>query len=269
MTRPLSLAALTVLELAPPEHVHCAADAGFTLVGLRLVPATPDEPQRDTVGDTPLVRATRRALDERGVRVLDVEILRLRPDTDIAGFQAVLDTAAALGARYLLVAGHDADETRLADRFAALCERAAPLGLAACIEPMPWLEVREVRQAARIVERSGARNAGVLVDPIHFDRAGSTPADLADIPPLRLPYLQFCDAPRERPTTREELLRQARAARLPPGEGGLDLRGLLAAAPAGVPLSLEVPFAGGTALERARKLRQACETLLARVSSDG
>ena len=119
---------------------------------------------------------------------------------------------------------------------------------------MPWIEVRDVVQAARIVERSGADNAGVLIDPIHFDRAGSRVEDVAAIGPRRLPYLQFCDAPAERPTTREELLRQARSARLPPGEGGLDLRGLLAAVPMGVPLSLEVPFGGGTALERARRV---------------
>jgi len=252
--RALSLAALTVLELSPPEQVHCAADAGYGHVGLRLVPATPDEPRWDSIGDTPLVRATRRALAERGVRVLDVEIVRLHADTDVAGFVPMLETASALGATYVLVAGHDADESRLADRLAALCEWARPLGLTACIEPMPWIEVRDVAQAARIVERSGAGNAGVLIDPIHFDRAGSSVADIAAIAPRHLPYMQFCDAPAERPTTREELLRQARSARLPPGEGGLDLRGLLAAMPPGVPLSLEVPFAGATALERARRV---------------
>ena len=257
MTHPLSLAALTVLELSPPEQVHCAADAGYGHVGLRLIAATPDEPQWDSIGDTALVRATRGALAERGVRVLDAEIVRLRPDTDVATFQPMLETAASLGVSYVLVAGHDADEARLADHLAALCERARPLGLTACIEPMPWIEIRDVVQAERIVERSGADNAGVLVDPIHFDRGGSRIEDLAGIAPRRLPYLQFCDAPAERPATREELLRQARSARLPPGEGGLNLRGLLAAMPAGVPLSLEVPFAGGTALERARRVLDA------------
>jgi sugar phosphate isomerase/epimerase len=262
MTRVVSLAALTVLELSPPEQVHCAADAGFRHVGLRLAAATGDEPQRDTIGDTPLVHATRRALAERGVQVLDVEIVRLRPDTHVATFQPLLETACALGAAYVLVAGHDADEARLADRFADLCERAFPLGLTPCIEPMPWLEVRDVRHAARIVESAGADNAGVLVDAIHFDRAGSRAADLAAIPPRRLPYLQLCDAPAERPTARDELLRQARSARLPPGEGELDLRALLAAMPPDVPISLEVPFAGGTPLERSRRVLEATQRLL-------
>jgi hypothetical protein len=56
MAHPIGLAALTVLELAPPDRVSCAADAGFDCVGLRLLPATADEVQLAIVGDTPLVR---------------------------------------------------------------------------------------------------------------------------------------------------------------------------------------------------------------------
>ena len=37
MTRSISLAALTVLELTPPEMVICAAEAGFSHVGIRLL----------------------------------------------------------------------------------------------------------------------------------------------------------------------------------------------------------------------------------------
>ncbi|HXU56367.1 MAG TPA: sugar phosphate isomerase/epimerase, partial [Casimicrobiaceae bacterium] len=62
MTRPLSLAALTVLELTPPDMVTCAAAAGFSHVGIRLLPATPSEPRYDIVGDTPLLRELERRL---------------------------------------------------------------------------------------------------------------------------------------------------------------------------------------------------------------
>lgn len=263
--RPLSLAALTVLELSPLEQVRCAAEAGYSHVGLRLVPATPNEPAWDSIGDTPLIRDTRRALLDCGLQVLDVEILRLKPETEPEGFEPLLDTAAALGARHLLVAGNDPDESRLTDRFAALCERAAPRGLVACIEAMPWTDVRDLVQAARIVEQAGRDNAGVLIDPIHFDRAGSRLEQIAAVAPRRLPYMQFCDAPAERPATLEGLLHQARASRLPPGEGELDLAGLLQAMPPEVPLSLEVPLAwpGAGALARARRVLEATRRLLA------
>ena len=58
MTHPIGLAALTVLELSPPDMVSCAADAGFDCIGLRLIPATAEEVRHAMVGDTPLVRET-------------------------------------------------------------------------------------------------------------------------------------------------------------------------------------------------------------------
>ena len=40
MKQPIALAALTVLELTPPEQVSVAAQAGYSHVGLRLIPVT-------------------------------------------------------------------------------------------------------------------------------------------------------------------------------------------------------------------------------------
>ena len=71
--------------------------AGFDCVGLRLIPATPQEVQHPMVGDTPLVRETERRLKDTGLRVLDVEIFRLRPDTVVANYEAALATGARLG----------------------------------------------------------------------------------------------------------------------------------------------------------------------------
>jgi sugar phosphate isomerase/epimerase len=267
--RALSLAALTVIELSPPDMVACAADAGYSHVGLRLVPATPEEPVYPVVGDTPMVREIARRLATTGVRVLDVEILRLKPATDVNAYRPVLETGAKLGARHVLVAGNDADETRLCERFAALAALAEPLGLALALEPMPWTDVRDVHAALRVIERSRAANAGVLVDAIHFDRVGGVPADLAAVPPARLPYVQLCDAPAERPRDTETLLHQARAERLMPGDGGLDLGGLLGALPPALPLSLEIPMRTLAktvdARERARRMRARTIELLERI----
>lgn len=265
-SRPLSLAALTVIELAPPDVVVCAADAGYSHVGLRLVPATTEEPVYPVVGDTPMVRDIARRLSSTGIHVLDIEILRLKPETRVDDYRPVLETGARLAARHVLVAGNDPDEKRLVANFAALASLAAPLHLSLALEPMPWTDVRDVRAALRIVEASGARNAGVLVDAIHFDRAGHAPADLADVPRARLPYAQLCDAPAERPRDTATLLHQARAERLMPGDGGLDLTGLVRALPPGIPISLEVPMRTLArtvdARERVRRLRDKALALL-------
>jgi sugar phosphate isomerase/epimerase len=66
-------------------------------------------------------------------------------------------------------------------------------------------------------------------------------------------YVQFCDARREKPPSMEEIRRQAREDRLMPGEGELDLAGLLAALAPDLPLCLEIPYAKPMPpLERAR-----------------
>ena len=129
MPRSIGLAALTVLELTPPEMVSCAVDAGFDCVGLRLIPATPQEVQHPMVGDTPLVRETERRLKDTGLRVLDVEIFRLRPETVVGDYEAALATGARLGATEALIAGNDPDEARLTANFAAFCELAQQFGI--------------------------------------------------------------------------------------------------------------------------------------------
>ncbi|HEV3240010.1 MAG TPA: sugar phosphate isomerase/epimerase [Casimicrobiaceae bacterium] len=267
MTRALSLAALTVLELSPPQMVACAADAGYAHVGLRLLPATDNEPTWPVIGDTPMVRELERRLADSGVRTLDIEIFRLRPETDTRSYLPALETGARLGARHVLVAGNDPDEVRLTERFAELCNLGAPLGLTFDLEPMPWTDVKNLQQGARIAESSRQENAGVLIDPIHFDRGGNVPADIAAVPPRRLHYAQLCDAPAERPRDLQTLLHQARAERLMPGDGGLDLAGILRALPATLPLAVEVPLLTLAktvpAVERARRIRVKTEALLA------
>jgi sugar phosphate isomerase/epimerase len=242
MPRLIGLAALTVLELAPPDMVSCARDAGFDCVGLRVLPATAEEVQHPLVGDTPLVRATLRRIADTGMRVLDVEIFRLKPDTVVDGYRAALETGARFGATEALVAGNDPDEQRLADRFAEFCDLAREFGMGANLEPMPWTDVRDFAQGMRVVAAAARDNAGVLIEAIHFDRGGSRAEEIPGTPRQGLRYVQLCDAPAERPRDTETLLHQARAERLMPGDGGLDLRGILRAVPPTIPLSLEIPM---------------------------
>lgn len=56
LPRPISLAALTILDVSPANQVLCAAKAGYSHVGIRLVPATPTETQYDMIGNTAMIR---------------------------------------------------------------------------------------------------------------------------------------------------------------------------------------------------------------------
>jgi sugar phosphate isomerase/epimerase len=79
------------------------------------------------------------------------------------------------------------------------------------------------------------------VDTLHVDRSATPVADLVMVPRQWLHYAQICDAPAEQPATVEAMIHCARAERLFPGEGGLDLAAMLRALPPDLPISVEVP----------------------------
>jgi hypothetical protein len=114
-----------------------AAETGYSHVSLRLIPTIPEEVCHPIVGDTTIVRAVERLLAETGIRGLDVDIFWLTLQVRTPHFEPVLATVARVGARRILVAGNDADESRLRDSFADLCAVALRYGLNACLESMP------------------------------------------------------------------------------------------------------------------------------------
>ena len=234
MKRRFGLAALTVLDLSPADQVSVAAATGYDDVGLRLIPVA-----GQTLVHAIDVPEIERRLAATGLRVLDVEVFRLSAETKVVDFESALADASRLGAGHLLAHGADADASRLADNLGRLCDLAGAYGLTVNLEPMPWVDISSVAQAKRLIAAAGRKNAALLVDPIHFFRADNRLEDLAG---LSFNYLQFCDARAERPADQKELIRQAREDRMLPGEGGLDLAGLLRALPADLPISLEVPL---------------------------
>jgi sugar phosphate isomerase/epimerase len=236
-----SLAALTALELRPPELIDVAAACGYDCVGLRLLPATPGGVAYPLMQDAALFRQTITRLEATGVTVADLEVVAFRPETEIAAFSAFFETGARLGATNMLVAAYDPDLGRFADRFAAFCEAAAPFGLTADLEFMPWTSVPDLAAAKKIVLPMAQANAGILIDALHFDRSNCRTGELADVPVQRLHYWQLCDGPAERPATTEALMHAARCERMFPGEGGIDLKSLARAMPADITVSLEVP----------------------------
>jgi sugar phosphate isomerase/epimerase len=241
MSRAYSLAYLTIAALSPVNAVKLAAKLGYQYVGTRLAPATPGGSFSPLIDDAALLRETLAAMADTGVEVFDVEIIRLGATSKTEDFARFLECSAALRARAILVAGDDPDEARLTDTYAAFCRAAAPYGLSADLEFMPWTKVPDCRTAMRIVEAAGQPNGGILVDALHMARSATSMADIVAIPCARLNYAQICDAPGELPTTVEGLTHTARSARLLPGEGGIDLVELFRRLPRDLPVSIEIP----------------------------
>ncbi|KGJ02749.1 Sugar phosphate isomerase/epimerase [Paracoccus halophilus] len=248
MSRPISLAHLTTIDLAPPEMIRLAADLGYDAVGLRLMRVTPDTPGYPLMDDPAMMRATRAALTQTGLRVQDIEFVRINPDFDPAPLAGFLAAGAELGAQQVICAPYDPDLSRLSASLARMAEACRSHGLQAVLEFFPWTPVPDLRTALDVIAASGAPDLGLLVDTLHFDRSGSRIADLAAALP-RMPFLHLCDAPVQPSYTTEDLFFAGRVERLPPGEGQIALAPILRALPPDMPVALEIPM---TALTRAQ-----------------
>ncbi len=265
--RIVSLAALSVLELSPPEMVRIAARCGYTHVGLRPIAATDSERHFPLLADAGLRRETLAALADEGVGVLDIEILRLRPDTDVRAYEAALEFGAEAGARFALVAGNDPDRARIAGNLGALADLAATYGIRPHLEFMPWTDVPDLAVALDVIAAAGRGNTGLLVDAYHLVRSESSVADIPERSELT-GYVQLCDIAGPVPADVADLIAEARSARLPPGAGECPLQALMARLPPGIPVSLEVPMdaardAGMDPAARAALVIEAARPLLA------
>jgi len=241
MNRALSLSFLSCLSAPPEKAARVAAATGYDFVGLRMLPAAPGGIAFPLMEDAIRRRALRRQLDDSGIGVFDVEMIRLAPDFSAGAYLPFLEASADLGARAILVAGDDPDEARLTASFVALCEAAAPFALSADLEFMPQSDLADLAAALRVLRAAGQPNQGVIVDALHVSRARVTPAEIADIPREWLNYGQICDGPAEIPSTRDALNFAARHERLVPGQGGIDLGAIFGALPGDLPVAVEVP----------------------------
>jgi len=241
MSHKLSLAFLTLFDCGPVEAIRIAAETGYDMVGLRLLPAAPGEAPHALMTDKAVQREAKAALADTGISVSDVDIVSLMPETRASDFERFCANAAELGARHVLVAGDDPDHARFTANFAAFCRLARTHGLTADLEFMPWRMVRDLATARAIVEAAGEDNGGILVDALHLDRSKGTLDQVRALPRAMINYVQFCDGLADYDPSDEGLVHVARQARLMPGEGDIDLVGLAGAIPDDVIVSLEIP----------------------------
>lgn len=182
----------------------------------------------------------RSRIADAGLEVADIECVGLwLPGHDcvegpwaraLAGLtpETGVEIAAALGAQGLLVTemlGLSAPLEELAESFARICDLAAPHGIVVHLEGVSFGAVPDFAAALAVVELAGRANGAVTLDPWHFFRSGGTLAQLAATPASRIGCVQLCDAPL---APDGDALRETTTARLLPGEGELDLTGLIA-----------------------------------------
>ncbi len=240
MDTEFSLAHLTTLQLTPPEMVKIAAKTGYQYVSLRMTAVTPNERTYPLMDDHAMMKTTKELMADTGVRVHDIELARLDPETGPEAYIPFLEAGRELGARAVIAQLHDADRDRATERFAHLCDLANPLGLTVDLEFLTWTDNSDLMTSAGVLKAVNRSNAGLLVDTLHFERSNCSLDDLKNLPREWFHFVHLCDAPKESPTTKEGLIHAARSERYFPGEGGLNLREILDCIPT-ARYSLEIP----------------------------
>lgn len=240
---PFALDHLTVIETTPLELAETAARAGYARVCtfVRSIEGLggPSFDLSRAPGDR---RAARAALDALELTVDVAYPFTLSDRTQPGDFDADLDCAAELGARFVNLLIFSRTAERIPDQTARFCELARVRGLKVAVEMVPASAVKSLDQAHRLLETLGRPTGfGVNLDILHLYRSGSTP-EAALVHREDVTYLQLCDGPLD--MAAEARRHEASLQRRLPGEGDFAISAFLAAF-ADVPASLEIPDEAG------------------------
>lgn len=239
--RNFSLAFLTLQDVSPIEAIEIAHQVGSSHVGLRLLPAIPGEFIYPLVTDKGLRSEVKQALQDNDVKLGDVELIRLKPDTNITDFDDFFSCAQDLGVQNVTVVSDDPSLERFTSTFAALCKRAKPYGLCMNLEPIPWTKLNSYHDVCKVINDISHSNAGVLIDTYHFDRLNTSFDIFNDINPALMQVFQVSDAPKQFKSDNNYIRNEARTARLIPGDGQLPLTEFIPYIPESTIISIEVP----------------------------
>lgn len=221
------------------EKLEAAAAAGFD--GIELFEA-------DLIG-SPLAPAEVKALADELHLSIDLyqpfRDFEGTPQPDFRRAEAKFDVMEALGAPTILVCSNvqpDAidDDALAAAQLRELATRAEARGLKIAYEALAWgRHVSTYDHAWRIVERADHPALGTCLDSFHILSRGTSLDTIDRIPGEKIFFLQLADAPH----LTMDVLQWSRHYRCFPGQGALDVHGLLRRVLAtgyDGPLSLEV-----------------------------
>ena len=238
-----SLAHLTLIGVTPPELVYIAARAGYDAVSPRFIPMhVPGEFTQSPVGKSQ-VQATKTALKTTGLKVLDVELARLTEDVDPRNFIPALELGGELEAKRMIMSAWTKtrdDRNFLIDVYAETCDLARPYGITVDLEFPTFSRLRTLDEALDIVRAADRPNGGILVDTLYLHLSRVDLAELLHIPSELFHFLHVSDCLPGIADTREGMIQLARDARLYPGEGWIDFKGIIERMPP-VDHSIELP----------------------------
>ena len=268
---PLAIDPLSTFGMPPVELIHLSADLGCERVGItmftRLKWDPPFYPEFSVRDDQTLQRKMAAALRERGVMISFVDGFLIEQGKDIRERAGDLAIMAGLGAPLVNAVSVDPDLNRSIDQLGVLVDLAAAAGMETTVEVAPNLTIASLPIALAAIEAVGRTGFRLLIDTMHYGRSGARAADIAELDPRLIGYVQVNDVKLvpDNPDYWEESITE----RLVPGTGELDLVDMLAVIPDDVAIGIEVPMyaaarAGAGPRERLGQCVSATRELLAR-----
>jgi sugar phosphate isomerase/epimerase len=236
------LCASTIDGASFTERLEAASAGGYTGIGLR--PSHYHAARAEGLSDSDL----RSRIKERRLEVVEIGFLAGWWETgDLASRsraheEKLYRLKESLGGRHMMLIGGPLREPvdTVAERFAAVCDRALDHGLLVGLEFLPWTDTADVTRAWQIAKTSGRQNGGVVLDTWHHFRGAADNDLIRAVPANRVVAIQFSDGEHQRVgTDLEDTFKRRRL----PGEGDFDLRSFLSTvADMGVtaPLGVEV-----------------------------
>jgi sugar phosphate isomerase/epimerase len=208
------------------ERISVTAQAGYAYVGLRGSDYTQAREAGYSDDD---IRAQ---LDRFGVRCGELQsVIGWAGDREARKSARRVEeecyaAKSALGGDYMMITLTEFDDgfDNAAKAFGAVCDRSVANGLRPVIEFIPFGAVPDVRSAWELISAAGNEDAGILVDSWHHFRGSNDDSQFDAIPGDRIGAVQIADARRE---IRGTLFEDTQNQRLNPGEGDIDLIGLI------------------------------------------
>jgi len=243
MKREFSLAHLTVIGCAPPDMTYLAARAGYDYISLRLIPMGIPGENAYLPEDKAMLKRTKAALRETGVRLLDLELARIVADVLPESYLPAMEAAAELGAKHVISSAWTTDRTDrdfIVERYAEICDLAGRFDLSVSLEFPTFSRITNLQEAVDIVQGADRVNSGILLDTLYLYYSRVSMDELENLPRKWLRFMHICDVGEGIPDTVDGMKAVARGKRLYPGEGCVDFGAVLERTP-NIPFSIELP----------------------------
>ncbi|HYA63921.1 MAG TPA: sugar phosphate isomerase/epimerase family protein, partial [Candidatus Sulfotelmatobacter sp.] len=208
------------------DRVQAAAKAGFTGIGLWHA-------DLEHVLQRRSLKEMKQILDDNGIRHVELEFLtdwflegERKKQSDIQK-QKLLSAAEAVEAHHVKVGDFSRQKCsmpRLIESFAALCADADERGTRIGFELMPFAMIDTLTESVMMVDGSGAKNGGLVLDLWHLVKLGIPSDALRRVPTEFIVSVELNDGTFEAPwTLHEDTVNHRRLC----GEGEFDVKGFV------------------------------------------